>query len=188
MLPVYTSTDVLIHALPVGNNYTTLERMKKFLWLLIGLGVHFSAVAEIYKHVDAEGKVTYSNVPMKGATKLDLEPAISGTAPNAATPKTPTPANFPRVDKSEQKQRDDKRKQILQEELAAERQALEDAKKALAEGESDPEVFKVKGKDGKTVTRRNVARYQEKISQLQENVSLHEKNIELLEKEISALK
>ena len=162
--------------------------MKKLICLLLGLAVHFSAGAEIYKYVDSDRKVTYSNIPMKGASKLDIEPpATSGSAPAKST-KTPTPANFPRVEKSEQKQRDEKRRQILQEELANERLALEEAKKAQAEGEADPEVFKVKGKDGKTVTRRNVAKFQEKMERLQENVSLHEKNIELLEKELSSLK
>lgn len=162
--------------------------MKNYLWLLVGLGLSAPAFAEIYKHVDADGRVTYSNVPMKGATKLELEPPVTSSPPPPKPAKTPTPANFPRVDKGEQKQRDDKRRQILEEELAAERQALEDAKNALAEGEKDPEVFRTKGKDGKTVVRRNVARYQEKIAQLQENVDLHQKNIELLEKEIAALK
>lgn len=170
-------------------NYTSI--MKKFLLLLIGLGIHFGAEAEIYKHVDAEGNVTYSNVPMKGATKLDIEPPVSSGTPPAKA-KTPAPANFPRVEKSEQKQRDAKRRQILEEELANERLALEEARKNLEEGEADPEVFKttVKGKDGtsKVVTRRNVAKFQEKMERLQENVSLHEKNIELLEKEISQLK
>ena len=33
------------------------------------------AHAEIYKTVDSEGRVTYSNVKIKGAKKLDLEPA-----------------------------------------------------------------------------------------------------------------
>jgi hypothetical protein len=161
--------------------------MKKYFWLLVGLGLSAPAAAEIYKHVDADGRVTYSNVPMKGATKLEIEPPVSSSPPPKAT-KAPTPANFPRVEKDEQKQRDDKRRQILEEELATERQALEDAKVALAEGEKDPEVFRTKGKDGKTVVRRNVARYQEKMAQLQENVDLHQKNVELLEKELAALK
>lgn len=162
--------------------------MKKYFWLLVGLGLSVPAAAEIYKHVDPDGRVTYSNVPMKGATKLEIEPPVSSSPPPPKATKTPTPANFPRVDKNEQKQRDDKRRQILEEELATERQALEEAKAALAEGEKDPEVFRVKGKDGKTVVRRNVARYQEKIAQLQANVDLHQKNVELLEKEIAALK
>lgn len=165
--------------------------MKKILCVLAGLGVSLGAQAEIYKHVDADGHVTYSNVPMKGAVKLDLEPPVSGSAPPAKN-KVATPANFPRVDKSEQKQRDEKRRQILEEELAAERKALEEAKQNLAEGEADPETFKttIVGKDGKpkVVTRRNVARFQEKMERLQEEVSLHEKNVELLEKELSSLK
>jgi hypothetical protein len=162
--------------------------MKKYFWLLVGLGLSAPAAAEIYKHVDADGRVTYSNVPMKGATKLEIEPPVSSSPPPPKATKAPTPANFPRVEKDEQKQRDDKRRQILEEELATERQALEDAKVALAEGEKDPEVFRTKGKDGKTVVRRNVARYQEKMAQLQENVDLHQKNVELLEKELAALK
>lgn len=163
--------------------------MKAYLWLLFGLGVSFSAVADIYKRVDADGHVIYSDKPTKGAIRLEIEPsAMNSPTPPKAAAKNPTPANFPRVDKSEQKQRDDKRRQILEEELAAERQSLEDANVALAEGEKDPEVFQVKGKDGKTVTRRNVSRYQEKIYQLQENIDLHQKNVELLEKEIAALK
>jgi hypothetical protein len=162
--------------------------MKKYIWLLVGLGLSAPAAAEIYKHVDADGRVTYSNVPMKGATKLEIEPPVSSSPPPPKATKAPTPANFPRVEKDEQKQRDDKRRQILEEELATERQALEDAKVALAEGEKDPEVFRTKGKDGKTVVRRNVARYQEKMAQLQENVDLHQKNVELLEKELAALK
>ena len=31
------------------------------------------AKAEIYKSVDEDGRVTYSNVPSKGAQKLNLE-------------------------------------------------------------------------------------------------------------------
>jgi hypothetical protein len=170
--------------------------MNKTLAALTLLTASFGAHAEIYKHVDADGHVTYSNVPMKGATKLNLEPAVSGSGTSSGksgkASATPTPADFPKVEKAEQKQRDDKRRQILEEELAAERKALEDAKKNLAEGETDPEVFKttVMGKDGKpqVVTRRNVAKYQEKMTKLQDDVSLHEKNIELLEKELGSLK
>ena len=30
--------------------------------------------AEIYKHVDADGRITYSNIKSKGATRLDIDP------------------------------------------------------------------------------------------------------------------
>jgi hypothetical protein len=161
--------------------------MNKNLYLIIGLCLPAMASAEIYKSIDADGHVTYSNVPAKGAVKLDID---AGTGAPSQTPKTkssPAPANFPKVGKVEQKQRDDKRRQILEDELATERQALDDAKKALEEGQSNPEVFHTQV-NGKTVTRRNVAKYQEKVGKLQDDVEQHEKNIELLEKELSSMK
>lgn len=159
---------------------------KTLLLLLCLLGWMNPAWSEIYKKVDENGHVTYSNVPIKGGVKLTLEPPIS-TAPEtpAAKPRarTPTPANFPRVDKETQTRRDDKRKQILMEELEAEKQAMEDAKQAYIEGESVPEVYRTK--DGKT--RRNVAKYEEKMQRLKAEVEAHEKNVELLQKELDSL-
>ena len=111
--------------------------------MLLSLGACLTAHAEIFKHVDADGHVTYSNVPMKGATRLNLEPSTSGNGKaGQRASSTATPAGFPRVDQSTQKGRDDKRKAILEQELEAERKALDDAKKNLAEDESNPETFK----------------------------------------------
>jgi hypothetical protein len=158
---------------------------KNILLMLCLIGFNSTAIAEIYKKVDENGHVTYSNVPIKGGVKLNVEPPVS-TAPEtpAARPrvKTPTPANFPRVDKETQTRRDDKRKQILTEELEAEKKALEEAKQAYTEGESMPEVFRTK--DGKT--RRNVAKYEEKMQRLQADVDAHQKNVELLQKELDS--
>lgn len=46
-----------------------------FLSLSALLFVH-SAQAAIYKHVDKDGKVTYSNVPSANAKQLDLPPIV----------------------------------------------------------------------------------------------------------------
>jgi hypothetical protein len=158
---------------------------KNILLLLCLLGFSSIAAAEIYKKVDENGHVTYSNVPIKGGVKLNVEPPVS-TAPEApmARPraKTPTPANFPRVDRETQTKRDDKRKQILLEELETEKKALEDARVAYTEGEAVPEVFRTK--DGKV--RRNVAKYDEKMQRLKAEVEAHERNIELLQKELDS--
>ena len=145
--------------------------------------------AEIYKKVDENGHITYSNVPTKGAIKLDLEPPASpnsntGTGNREGRAKTATPANFPHVDKQTQNQRDDKRKQILQDELETEKKALEDAKKAYAEGESVPEVYRAA--NGKTF--RNVAKFEEKMQRLQADVDAHENNVQLLQKELDSIK
>ena len=150
------------------------------------------AYAEIYKHVDSEGRVTYSNVKLKGAKKLDLEPADTNFGGDNSAPrreatrapqsKTATPASFPKVDAGTQNQRDSKRKDILLSELEAEKQALAQAKQAYIEGESKPEVYR--GANGKTF--RNVAKFDEKMKSLQADIDVHQRNIELLNKEISA--
>ena len=158
-------------------------------FIFAALTLSFSAQAEIYKHVDADGRVTYSNVKSKGAKKLDLEPADtsfggdSNPTPRRSAARTPTPASFPKVDSDTQKQRDGSRKQILQSELDAEKTALAEAKQAYTDGEANPEVFKTK--DGKTL--RNVNKFQEKMKTLQAEVDVHQRNIELLEKEISTI-
>lgn len=181
--------------------------------LLTGLIVPTFAQAEIYKTVDANGNVTYSNVKLKGAKKLDLEPADTSFGTNSSSgsssegkrttqAKTPTPASFPKVDSGTQNQRDGKRKEILQGELDAEKKALDDAKKAYAEGESNPEMSHVPRQvttvtghdaDGKAITKtttvvdqyRNVAKFQEKMKSLQADVDAHQRNIDLLQKELN---
>ena len=135
--------------------------------------------AEIYKAVDDNGHVTYSSTPIKGGKKIILEPLPTMDAPSRASPE-----GFPRVDGETQKNRDDTRYLILQNELSAEERLLEEAKQNLQEGEAKPEVFK--GKEGKTY--RNVAKYSEKVKSLTEQVDLHQKNVDALKTEISKLK
>jgi hypothetical protein len=139
--------------------------------------------AEIYKKVDENGHITYSNVPLKGASKLNLDPPSTAGSVSPRSAKTPTPTSFPKVDDKTQGQRDDKRKEILISELEAEQKALIEAKKAYAEGESNPEMFT--NAQGKRF--RNVPKFQEKMQKLQADVDAHERNIKLLQKEIDAL-
>ncbi len=161
--------------------------------LLSALMLPVLAHAAIYKVVDAEGRVTYSNVKIKGAKKLDLEPADTsfgtgsgGETKRGSQTRTATPAGFPKVEASTQNQRDDKRKEILQSELDAEKKALEDAKKAYAEGESHPEVYQQKNANGTSKTFRNVPKFDEKMKALQTDVDAHQRNIDLLQKEMNA--
>ncbi len=166
--------------------------MKKHLFLmLLTLIASTPALAEIYKHVDADGRVTYSNIKSKGATRLEIDPDTNNISNDRAKAKsstankrTATPDSFPRVDKDVQNQRDSKRRSILQSELDAEKAALDEAKKAYAEGESNPEVYK--NASGQTF--RNVPKFEEKMRVLKENVDNHQKNIELLQKELDSLR
>lgn len=167
--------------------------MKKYLSLfaIITAMLSSNALAEIYKRVDADGRITYSNVKTKGATRLELDPdanTIANNPPRANekssnNKRTATPDSFPKVDKQTQNQRDSKRQDILKNELESEKTALEQAKKAYAEGESNPEVFRAA--NGKTF--RNVPKFDEKMKDLQADVDSHQNNIQLLEKELDAL-
>ena len=156
----------------------------KFRYLLVVLYAGIApAHAEIYKAIDADGHVTYSSAPIKGGKKINLVP-LPTMVPLANVGSKNSPEGFPKVDGETQKNRDDTRYMILQNELTAEEKMLEEAKQNLQAGEENPEVFK--GNDGKTY--RNVAKYDEKIKELAGQVELHQKNVEALKTEISKLK
>ena len=153
---------------------------RHFLVLCCSAIVVCNAHAEIYKRVDDDGHVTYSSTPIKGGKKLHLEP-LPTMQPQ------PAPRNsesFPRVTSETQNQRDDARRKILEDELATEQKALEEARARLKEGQDNPEVYKTAS--GQTY--RNVAKYDEKVNALQEEVSSHEKNVEALKTELSNIK
>lgn len=152
--------------------------------LLIGLlGVaSFSVHAEIYKCTDGSGHVTYSNVQSKGCMKLNLEPISTVPPPRSTAAKGPSPASFPKVEEGAQKARDNDRRKILEQELAAEQKSLGEAKKALADGEIALPQERVQG--GAI----NQAKVQERIQPLRDQVQLHERNIEAINKELGNLR
>jgi len=139
-------------------------------------------LAETCKYVDKDGRTIYSNMPIKNARKLVC---FQPPAPVAA--ETPAPAPAPavkppdnpkaRVDASTQRKRDDERRQILEEELAREQDALAEARRALAEQES------IRSGD-----ERNYQRVLDRLKPYQETVEMHEKNIASIKREMGNLK
>jgi hypothetical protein len=156
--------------------------MKLRYFLVLSSLCHIGAAqAEIYKRVDADGHVTYSSTPLKGAKKLHLEPLPTLPSPPPRARNSEGSSDFPRVDAATQKGRDNTRRQILEDELATEEKALADARRSLQEGMENPETYT--DKNGKTY--RNTVKQDEKIASLQEQVQMHEKNIEALKTELS---
>jgi hypothetical protein len=143
----------------------------RYLLMLLCVGQIGWAQAEIYKYVDPEGHVTYTSTPIKGAKKLNLDsPNTSSTQIHSGS--ETRPSDFPRVDGETQKSRDETRRKILENELAAENKLLAEARQNLKDGKPD----------------RNTPKYDEKIKALQKQVTLHEKNVEALNTELSNLK
>lgn len=126
--------------------------------------------AEIYKQIDADGHVTYSSAPMKGSKKLDMGPPPITLPPARMRNSDASPPDFPRVDSNTQKNRDDTRRKILEDELATEGKLLNEARQNLKDAKGNSEASSKKIKD------------------LQEQVSLHEKNVDALKSELTNLK
>lgn len=139
--------------------------------------------ADVFKCVDADGHVTYTNArsAAKGCKLLSQDKAVS-TIPGVKAA-TPSPANFPKVDGDVQRARDNDRRKILDQELTGEQKNLEQAKKDLTEQEGM--VLPHERIAGGAI---NGAKVQERVQAYKDKVALHERNIEALKKEIGNLK
>jgi len=153
----------------------------KFILAGVMMLVASHAMADVYKCIETdpatgERRVTYTNDrKARGCERLSTDLPVS-SVPGSAAPKA-APANFPKVSGDDQKQRDGERRKILESELQAEEQALESARKALAEEDA--------------VRYGNERNFQKKLDRLQPfqaKVEQHERNVEALKKEIANLK
>jgi hypothetical protein len=128
-----------------------------------------------YKCYTESGAYSYFNVP--GAESRAPEPvtrrvpAPSGSAPATANaPQT----SLPRVDAATQRGREDMRRKVLSDELAAEEKLLNEARAAYGNGAPAP-LAEEKG---------DADKYRQRIARLRQAVELHERNIEALKREL----
>ena len=156
--------------------------MRSLLVLLVLLLAAAPALAETCKYVDSEGRIIYSNVPIKRARKVTcFQAPAPPPEPSSAQPVVPptgaTDTGRPRVEPGTQRKRDQDRRTILEDELAREQKALDDARKALAEQQA------LRSGD-----ERNYSRVQERLKPFQEAVAAHEKNIASIKQELASSK
>lgn len=144
------------------------------------------AEAKIYLYVDADGRKGATDrrgaVPAGARVTAVIDgggDAGEGTTrkPSGGGARTPTPANFPRIDDATQKKRDNVRRTVLEEELASEQKNLEEAKRQLAQGE-------------KPLAGENAASpaYQARVKQLRGAVERHQGNIAAIQKELGTVR
>jgi len=149
---------------------------KRYLALaLLICAASLPARAEIYECVDQNGVKRFTNIAgeARGCRVLNVPgaapaaPAQSASPPRShpKAPQVATPANFPRVDRQVQRERDHDRRRILEQELGHEEKLLADARKELSQpGPS------------------------ERLDPLQRKLRLHESNVASLRKEISKVR
>ena len=150
-----------------------------YLLTILCAGYISWAQAVVYKKVDADGHVTYSSTPAQGSKKLDLEP-LTVVPSSARARNNVAPSDSLKVDRTTQKNRDNLRREILEEELSAEQKLVEEARQNLKKGKENS--TNMEDKDGKSY--RNAAKFEENIKALQEQVMLHDKNVEALKVEL----
>ncbi len=143
------------------------------------------AAADIWECVDDSGNKRFTNIQSEaGGCKLLAVSAPNVVAPppakgraKAAAKAAPRPADFPKVDGDTQKQRDNDRRRILDQELANEQKLLDQARKDLAEQESM-----------RLGSERNYQRVLDRLEPYKKKVKLHEDNVASLRRELAGIK
>lgn len=138
------------------------------------------AQAEIYKYVDENGQVTFTDVYRKGGKRIELPGAPAPVPARKAATKAsykPSPANFPRIDAGTQKRRDDIRRQVLEEEINAERRNAEEARRQLLLGE--------RLQPGERATDET---YLSRVTRLRATIEQHEQNVVSIQRELANLR
>jgi len=130
---------------------------------------------EMYKCATQSGASSYFNVPGAGGSPL---PGSASTSQPVRSAKAATPAGFPRVDADTQKGRDDVRRKVLSEELAAEEKLLAESRALYLDGAPPPLPEE----------RSDAEKYRVRIARLRQSVGVHERNVEALRKELAAIK
>ncbi|RXZ44985.1 DUF4124 domain-containing protein [Crenobacter cavernae] len=162
----------------------------KALVLVLAVLLSGTTQAAVYKYVDANGRITYTNVPMRGSQRVDLAPLSSyrpsgesaavsprSSSSGGSASSTPRPAGsagaYPQVSADTQKQRDAGRRKILEDELGNEQKALADARKALTDGEAT-----------RNGNEKNYQKYLDRVQKLKDAVTDREKNVAAIRKEL----
>lgn len=155
--------------------------MRYWMLPLLLLGTASLAQAEIWECMDSSGNKRFTNVKVEatGCKLMSLPPVPSIPSPKPLNKNSDTKAqggNFPKVDAPTQQQRDNDRRKILEQELANEQKLLDQAKKELAEQESQ-----------RLGSERNYQRVLDRLEPFKKKVTLHETNITNLRKELSLI-
>lgn len=125
------------------------------------------AGSEIYKYVDKDGNITFTNRRAPNAEKISIASFSRNTKSSQSKPGSDL--KLPRVNDTTQKNRDAMRREILQKELIAEEKLFSETRHFLDEILNKPE-FKNNS--------------QEKTVQLKNKLLLHQRNVVALKKEL----
>ena len=152
--------------------------------LLIGAAAFAAAAtaqaqSTVWKCVGPDGRPQYTNVQREtqGRNCTVVTREVSVVPSQKAPSREGASSSFPKVDRETQRNRDDARRKILEEELNAEERQLAEARAKLAEQEA------VRQGD-----ERNYQKMLDRLQPYKDAVAQHEQNVQALQKEIGSLK
>lgn len=139
--------------------------------ILLQLGFVSQGIAGsvIYKHVDKDGNITFTNRHIPNAEKISL--ASFSRNGEIGQSKLRSNSNTPHAKDSAQSERDSMRRKILEKELLTEEKLFTDTQTTLDQISSYPDI----------------SNSQEQIVQLKNKLFLHQRNITALKKELARL-
>lgn len=135
------------------------------IFLQIILSTNAIAGSTIYKHVDKDGNITFTNRPIPNAEKISI---ASYSRDGISQSRSQSSSNLPKLKDSTQNDRDTMRRKILEKELVTE-------EKLFADTQSSLDHISI-GSD--------ISNSAEKIVQLKNKLFLHQRNISALKKEL----
>lgn len=140
-----------------------------FVTMLLGLTSNAVVGKDIYKLVDKEGNITFTNRAMRNAQKISLASYSKNSYATTVIQKS-SQASAPSIKNNTQKERDGTRRQILEKELGSENKLLLDTQQSLSQMSKNDENAQ-----------------DDKFLQLKNKLFLHQRNISALKKELSRL-
>ncbi|MDB5960351.1 MAG: hypothetical protein JWP59_1645 [Massilia sp.] len=166
---------------------TSLHTIAASVALLLAGAAHADTI--IYKCVDADGRIEFTDSARRNCKALDLPstipaPAKAKSAPVAGAARAAgpaaaatAPADFPKISSYQQKNRDDERRDILNEELRSEEKKLAEMRREFNGGEPERQG-----------NERNYAKYQERVILMRDSIARAEKNVDALKREIANIR
>ena len=149
-----------------------MHRAWAFILMVSGTAAA-QGTTEIFKCVDGTGRPLYTSDKRDTAGK---KCEVVSREINVVPSRRAAPGSFPRETPTQKMSARERQREILEKELATEREALARARQALAQQES------VRSGD-----ERNYARVLERLQPYKESVENHEKNIQALQRELANL-
>lgn len=162
--------------------------MKRLVLLLLGAGMIASAHAGVYKSVDAQGRVTYSDVPSRGAVRIDIAhaPIVAvalADAPRIAQDAARECGAFARVSMNAESNRQRLSAELVEEEqkIAALRLAMMDDQPVV--GSYSVMILNADGTT-RTETRQGVALSDQRNHELEAALRAHQRKIDGLRRDL----